>query len=69
MRHPAVRLEVDPIACDGVGLCMHLASGIIRPDSWGFPIVAGSALTRRDLAAARAAARACPRRALHLRTG
>ena len=35
----AERLRVDPIACDGVGICTHLAPDLVGVDSWGFPIV------------------------------
>jgi ferredoxin len=32
-------LRVDPIACDGHGLCAELFPEWIRLDDWGFPIV------------------------------
>ena len=32
-------LRVDPIACDGHGLCAELLPEWIRLDDWGFPIV------------------------------
>lgn len=61
------RLVVDPIACDGVGLCVHLAPELVRLDRWGFPIVREGELTDRAANRARAAVRACPHQALHLR--
>jgi len=67
-REPAepVRLRVDPVACDGIGMCAHVAPQLIVLDRWGYPIIT-SALTRRaDIRAARAAMAACPRRALLL---
>ncbi|MEI7779428.1 MAG: ferredoxin [Actinomycetes bacterium] len=64
-QHP-VRLRVDPVACDGIGICTHLAPTLITVDSWGFPIVAGHPLSKRDRKSADAAIAACPRRALFL---
>lgn len=60
-----VRLRVDPVACDGIGLCAHLASNVVELDRWGFPIV-GQDLAPREVPAARRAVRACPREALWL---
>lgn len=59
-----VRLRVDPVACDGVGICLHLAPDLVRADSWGFPVVSDAAVTRRR--AAEAAVTGCPRKALYL---
>lgn len=61
------RLRVDIVACDGVGMCAHLAPDLIRLDSWGFPVLDDAPLpnggrTRQ----ATAAVTACPRRALFL---
>jgi ferredoxin len=64
-----MRLRVDPVACDGVGLCAHLAPGVIRLDRWGYPIIVPE---HRDhvgpdhVPAARAAMAGCPHGALHL---
>lgn len=63
--HPHLRL--DPSVCDGVGICAHLAPDLVAVDSWGYPIVSGTPLDSRSLARqADAAARACPRKALHV---
>jgi ferredoxin len=32
-------LRVDPIACDGHGICAELFPEWIRLDDWGYPIV------------------------------
>ena len=32
-------LRLDPIACDGHGLCAELFPERIRLDDWGFPIL------------------------------
>jgi ferredoxin len=55
--------RVDPIACDGIGMCALAAPGVVALDPWGFPIVPTGPVDRR---AARRAAKACPRRAILL---
>ncbi len=63
-------LVLDPIRCDGRGLCRDAAPELIELDEWGYPVLPGGALRaqidRGDLAAARAATHACPVLALHL---
>jgi len=60
------RLRVDPIACDGHGLCAQLLPERITLDDWGYAIV-DPAPIGRDLAAhARRAVNACPVLALRL---
>lgn len=58
------RLRVDPIACDGIGMCAHRAPDLVTLDSWGYPILAPTGLRGRELRQAKSAAAACPRRAL-----
>ncbi len=62
------RLVVNPVACDGVGLCAHLAPDEITLDSWGYPIVRGP-VSGAGLRAAQKAARACPKAALTVEPG
>ncbi|MDQ1628847.1 MAG: ferredoxin [Actinomycetota bacterium] len=62
----STRLRVDPVACDGVGMCAHLAAGLVRLDSWGYPIVAERDLDAREQRRAGQAVAGCPRRALFL---
>ncbi|NTW39548.1 MAG: ferredoxin [Cellulomonadaceae bacterium] len=57
-----VRLRVDPVACDGIGLCARLAADAVDLDRWGFPVV--GPLEPGQVAAARRAVRGCPRSAL-----
>jgi ferredoxin len=62
------RLTVDPIACDGRGICAELLPGLITLDDWGFPIIHGDVPPAlRDEAAE--AARLCPKLALRLTAG
>jgi len=60
------RLRVNAVACDGVGICGHLAAELVRFDSWGFPIVTARPMNRREVRRAIAAVAACPRRALFI---
>lgn len=62
----ARRLRVNIVACAGVGICAHLAADLVRVDSWGYPIVDDTELGPDTERQARAAVRACPRRALFL---
>lgn len=60
------RLRLDPIACDGRGLCAELLPELVELDDWGYPIVSGDPVPADVLAAARRAASACPTLALRL---
>lgn len=62
------RLRIDAAACDGIGVCAHLASEVLELDRWGFPIITARDLSRGELSAARRAVRACPRKALWIET-
>jgi ferredoxin len=58
-------LRVDPIACDGHGLCAELYPEGIRLDDWGYPMLAGAVRPEHERHAKRAVS-ACPRQALKL---
>jgi ferredoxin len=60
------KLRVDPIACDGHGLCAELFPERIRLDDWGFPIVADDGVPAALERHARRAVAECPMRALRL---
>ena len=66
---PALKLVVDPIACEAYGYCAELLGEIVSLDEWGYPIVDGSPVPTDLVAMARKAARDCPRRALSLSEG
>ncbi len=58
------RLRVDPVLCDGIGICAHVAPRLVSVDSWGYPILAQQPLQGRTARRAAAAVAACPRGAL-----
>ena len=67
-RHPriALRLRVDPVACDAYGYCAELLPERVTTDEWGYPIVDGTPVEPELVSLARRAAAECPRRAIHL---
>jgi ferredoxin len=60
------RLVVDPVACDGYGICHELFPERITLDDWGFPMVGEGMITGAEARHARRAVAACPRLALRL---
>ena len=60
------RLRVNPIACDGHGLCAVLFPERVTLDDWGYPIVDGAPIPRPLEQHARRAIDACPVLALRL---
>ena len=60
------RLRVDPVACDGIGICAHLAPDVVTVDSWGYPILPRRPLSDRERQQAARAVAGCPRRAMFL---
>ncbi|MBA3841494.1 MAG: ferredoxin [Actinobacteria bacterium] len=61
-------LRLDPIACDGHGLCAELFPERIRLDDWGFPIVDQRSIPPALEEHARRAVADCPKIALRLVT-
>lgn len=70
MTEPVAVLVLNPILCDGRGLCHDAAPDLIELDEWGYPLLPGgglrAAITRADRKAAEAATHACPLLALHI---
>lgn len=60
------RLRVDPIACDGTGVCAELFVERVRLDDWGYPIVDPTPIDDSLLAHAERAVKNCPKMALAL---
>ena len=62
-----IRIRVDPIACDGHGVCAELFPERIRLDDWGYPILDSTPIPRELRDHAQRAVTACPKIALALR--
>lgn len=60
-----LKLQIDPIACTGHGLCADLLPELIELDEWGYPILPASVPPRLAVHARRAVT-ACPTLALRL---
>ncbi|MDN3354307.1 ferredoxin [Actinomadura sp. DC4] len=61
-----MELQIDPIACDGAGLCAELLPEHITLDEWGYPIVELRQVTAETRRHAHRAVTLCPKLALHL---
>jgi ferredoxin len=59
-------LRLNPIACDGHGLCAELFPERIQLDDWGFPIIDPEPISGSVLGHARRAVAQCPTLALRL---
>ena len=59
----ALRVRVDPIACDAYGYCAELLPERVTLDEWGYPVVDDRPLEPELVEMARRAAAECPRRA------
>jgi ferredoxin len=59
------RLQVNPIACDGHGLCAELLPEVVDLDDWGYPVIE-RAVPPLLATLARRAVDACPTLALSL---
>jgi ferredoxin len=62
----AVRLSVDPVACDAYGYCAEILPERISLDEWGYPVIDGTPVEVELVALAVRAVRDCPRRALRI---
>lgn len=61
-----MRLRVDPIKCDGHGLCAELLPELVKLDDWGFPIIKPGSIPSSLLGLTERAVSACPTLALLL---
>jgi len=60
------KLQVNPIACSGHGLCAELLPELISLDEWGYPVIADQGVPPRLARQARRAVTDCPALALRL---
>jgi ferredoxin len=65
----STRIAVNPITCDGHGLCAELLPELIGIDDWGYPILHSNQVPDHLLPLARRARDACPTLALILQKG
>ena len=57
-------LRVNPITCDGHGMCAELLGELITLDPWGYPILKQSQVPKHLVAHAQRAVASCPTLAL-----
>ena len=62
----STRIRVNPIACEGHGLCAELFPERITLDDWGYPIVDPAPIPAELVPHARRAVAECPAVALAL---
>jgi ferredoxin len=62
----AARIRVNPIACNGYGLCAEILPEMITLDDWGFPMIRDADVPADLRTAAEEVVRVCPRLALRL---
>ena len=63
----AQALRLDPIRCDGYGMCAVVLPERITLDEWGYPVIEPGPVPEHLLARARRAVDVCPVLALRLR--
>jgi len=66
MKAVRTRIAVDPVACEAYGYCAELLPEVLSVDEWGYPVLHDKTVPDHLVEQARRAARACPRRALHV---
>jgi Ferredoxin len=60
------RIQVNPIVCDGRGVCAELLPELVSLDEWGYPLVDQQPVPRALERHARRAVASCPTLALRL---
>ena len=60
------RLVINPVTCDGHGLCAEMLPELIELDDWGYPIVRSAEVPAHLEGVARRARALCPTLALLL---
>ena len=62
----SLELVLDPVACDGRGVCAEMLPERIELDRWGYPVIDGAEIAPALFEHAVRAVRSCPKQALHL---
>lgn len=60
------KIAVNPIACDGHGVCAELLPELITLDDWGYPILRSGEVPAHLVPLARQARDLCPTLAIFL---
>ena len=60
------RIQINPVTCDGHGLCAEMLPEVIGLDDWGYPIVVTREIPAHLEGIARRARDLCPTLALLL---
>ncbi len=66
MSRRSLELVLDPVACDGRGVCAEMLPERIELDRWGYPVIDAADIAPALSEHALRAARSCPKQALHL---
>ena len=66
MSRRRLELVLDPVACDGRGVCAETLPEHIELDRWGYPVIDGSEIAPALFEHAVRAVRSCPKQALYL---
>ena len=61
-----MKLRVNPIACEGHGVCAELLPELISLDEWGYPLLSAEPVPARLMRQAKRTVTDCPALALHL---
>jgi ferredoxin len=62
----SLQLVLDPVACDGRGVCAEMLPERIELDRWGYPVIDAAEIAPALFEHAVRAVRSCPKQALHL---
>ncbi|NUS57850.1 MAG: ferredoxin [Streptomycetaceae bacterium] len=65
-KDPGPHLRVDPIACQGHGLCIEAFPEMVSRDPWGYPVLAPHPIPPRLMRHAERAVAVCPVLALRI---
>ena len=66
MSRTKLELVLDPVACDGRGVCAEMLPERIELDRWGYPVFDDTEIVPGLFEHAVRAVRSCPKQALHL---
>jgi ferredoxin len=66
MKRRSLHLVIDPIACDGRGVCAEVLPERVELDPWGYPVIEDTEIPPALDDHVVRAVRACPRQAVHV---